>query len=144
MKSGFQLTFNRKILLIASFLLMGIIRAALLMLPFRCIATCMGKERFDSPAFISRQQSNKAIIISQVIAIASKHTPWKSECLVQALTAQVFLKIFKIPNTLYLGISKDDLNSLQAHAWLRCGELIITGAQVRNEFKEINKFSNCY
>ena len=55
-----------------------------------------------------------------------KHTPWESKCLVRALTAQKLLRRKKISSTLYLGC-KEENGKMVAHAWLRCGELFVTG-----------------
>lgn len=135
-------SFKRKILIAFIFFLTGIIRFSLLVVPFRYIAAIMGKEKTDSPAAVSAQSYSKARVIGRAVGSASRHTPWKSECLVQALAAQIVLRIFKIPNTLYLGISKDEYDKLIAHAWIRCGGMIVTGGSGREAFKVVAQYSN--
>ena len=73
-------------------------------------------------------------MLYEVITAISRYTPWKSLCMVQALTAQTILSIKRIPCTIYLGIAKDDQQKLQAHAWLMCGDFVVTGGDVRDEF----------
>ena len=73
---------------------------------------------------------------------ASKYTPWESKCLVKAITAQRMLKGYKIYSTIYLGINKDGENNMEAHAWLRCGSMYVTGGYEKEGFKEVAKFSN--
>ena len=46
-----------------------------------------------------------------------------------------------IPSTLYLGLAKDEECGLKAHAWLRTGPMIVTGAEVRQDYHVINSFS---
>ena len=47
----------------------------------------------------------------------------------------------QIQSTLYLGLAKDASQSLQAHAWLRCGEDIITGKAGHERFSVISSFA---
>ncbi|MFR7864375.1 MAG: lasso peptide biosynthesis B2 protein, partial [Streptococcus salivarius] len=63
-------------------------------------------------------------------------------CLVQALLVQHFLKRKGIATTLYLGVNKDKQDHLMAHAWVRCGEMIVTGQYEKDHFIEVAKFSN--
>lgn len=51
----------------------------------------------------------------------------KDKCLVRALTAQKLLSKKKIKTTLYLGCRPDENGNIDAHAWLRCGEVYVTG-----------------
>ena len=55
---------------------------------------------------------------------------------------QHFLKRHHIPTTIYLGVNKDDLNNMQAHAWIRCGEMIVTGQYEKDHFVQVANFSN--
>lgn len=61
----------------------------------------------------------------EVCRIADK-TLWESKCLVKALTARRLLAKHGIESTLYLGVGKED-GKMVAHAWLRCGEMYVTG-----------------
>ncbi len=71
--------------------------------------------------------------ISMKVNGICERTKWESKCLVRALTAQKLLKHYKVPTTLYLGVRKGEEGML-AHAWLRAGNFIVTGAN-RGEFK---------
>ena len=52
--------------------------------------------------------------------------PWKSECLVRALVARRMLLKRSFASTLYMGVRMEN-GELKAHAWLRCGDLYVTG-----------------
>ncbi|MGD8781902.1 MAG: lasso peptide biosynthesis B2 protein [Ignavibacteria bacterium] len=54
-------------------------------------------------------------------------------------TEKLILKKRNIPSTLYLGVKKDD-NKMEAHAWLRIGDKIITGKNVSEDFTVISYF----
>jgi hypothetical protein len=61
---------------------------------------------------------------------ASRIIVWKSVCLDQAMCGALLLQKYNIPYTLYLGVRKKESgNSLDAHAWIICGEKIILGGE---------------
>lgn len=137
----FHLSIRMKILICVSFLLMGIIRLLVLVVPFNRLTSLMGKEMLESPNTMDENAGEKAKKVGWAIDTMSHHTPWESKCLVTALTAQLILKILHIPSTLYLGVSKDDTKKMIAHAWLRSGENIITGANDKDQFQCVTYFS---
>jgi hypothetical protein len=61
---------------------------------------------------------------------------------VQALAAAALLRRRGTGATLYLGVAKTAgaPEGLSAHAWLRCGELVLTGAAERTLFTTIASF----
>ena len=48
-----------------------------------------------------------------------------------------------LPATLYLAVAQDKAapEKLAAHAWLRCGDSILTGAGVREQFTVVSAFA---
>ena len=138
----FKLTWREKLLLVEALLLTGIIRFAILFIPFNKLARLAGKHKEESSAII--RDEDKAITrkISWVVFVVSNKTPWESKCLVRALTAQIMLSARKVSSTLYLGVARDEEKKLIAHAWLRSGENIITGAYEMAEFTEVARFAN--
>jgi hypothetical protein len=53
------------------------------------------------------------------------------------------LKRRRIGATLYLGVAKDltKPQQLAAHAWLRCGDIILTGGANHKDFAVLSTFS---
>lgn len=137
-----NLAWREKLLLLETFLLTGIIRFVILFVPFKKLATLVGKYKEESSEMISDEDKVIARKISWVVFAVSNRTPWESKCLVRALTAQIMLSARKISSTLYLGVARDEEKKLIAHAWLRSGENIITGAHEKAEFTEVAKFAN--
>ena len=39
-------------------------------------------------------------------------------------------------------MNKSDLSGMRAHAWIRCGEMIITGQYEKENFIQVVSFSN--
>jgi len=72
------------------------------------------------------------------------HSPLEREKLdtmLQAMTGKVMLRRRGIPGTLYLGLAKDGDSALSAHAWLRCGERILSGGPTHDQFTVIAHFA---
>ncbi|AEB08804.1 lasso peptide biosynthesis B2 protein [Desulfobacca acetoxidans] len=131
---------ERGSLLEAAFWL-GIARLAILILPFRRIAPVLGRHMATSP-----EESGMAPValldrISWAVATASRHLPWDCRCLAQAIAGKAMLKRRGVSSTLYLGLAKEGEAQLQAHAWLRCGERILTGRRGMAGFTIIATFA---
>ena len=80
--------------------------------------------------------------IGKTIKQAIGNTPWESACLAQVLTAQRMLKKRDIPGVFYLGAKKDKEveEKMAAHAWLQCGESIITDERGHETFTVLSSF----
>ncbi|QFU74593.1 lasso peptide biosynthesis B2 protein [Halioglobus maricola] len=78
-------------------------------------------------------EQDEAARIGRMVARAAAHTPWPSLCLVQVLTTQRLMASRKLPGQFTFGAmlcgdrSAPD-RKLAAHAWLRCGDLVVSGA----------------
>jgi hypothetical protein len=79
--------------------------------------------------------------VSWAVATASRNLPWDCLCLAQAMAGKAMLKRRGIPSTLYLGLAKDGAAQSQGHAWLKCGEKILTGQQGVEVFTVIATFA---
>ena len=102
----------------------------------------MGKVKEESSEEVDINTYREARNVSEIVSIVSRHTPWESKCLVQALAAQKLLKEKEISTTLYLGVKKDKNNNMLAHAWLRCGRYYVTGGANKDGYAVVAKFSN--
>lgn len=100
-------------------------RLAVLVLPFRWIAIVLGP--------VNQETSNTGKIVDEdlarlgtVVTSVSRHTPWNSNCLAQAITGKLMLRRRGLPSTLYMGVFKEG-TTMEAHAWLRCGDQVLLG-----------------
>ena len=125
-----------------TFIYTGCARAFILFVPFNKLRKRMGKVKEESPEEVDINTYMEARNVSEIVSIVSRHTPWESKCLVQALTAQKLLKEKEISTTLYLGVKKDRDNNMLAHAWLRCGEYYVTGGANKDGYAVVAKFAN--
>lgn len=142
LKVFYKLGFKKQLMFIEAFILSGIYRFMVVYLPFKCVKKRLGEAKKESPQKESLEAYQMAKEIRSVVLLACKYTPWESKCLIRAMLVQHFLKRKKIATTIYLGVNKDDFNNMKAHAWIRCGEMIVTGEYEKKHFVQVAYFSN--
>jgi hypothetical protein len=132
-----------RVLLMEAFMLLGVARLAVLALPFKWLAVSLGRHMNESDPQISASDLHHARMVGQAVRSAANNTPWESVCLPQAVAAQWMLKRRHIAGTLYLGVAKDETKpkKLAAHAYIRCGNIILTGAPGHQQFTVVATFS---
>ena len=134
-------------LLLQLFLLLGAARLALRLLPFRRLARYLGPVQVETPLEIAPDALAQARRVGGAIARIAPYTPWTSNCFPQALAAKYWLGRRHIPTTLYLGVALTPCNPtgsaekpMSAHAWLRCGPLLVTGQQGHERYTVTARF----
>jgi hypothetical protein len=65
--------------------------------------------------------------VAAAIPRAAARVPWRSDCFVQALAAQDWLARRGIGSELHVGVRTDTRQGFAAHAWLRHGDITVTG-----------------
>lgn len=116
-------------------------RLAVWFVPFRRLATGLGDKMAESPAEDIEAQRAAAARIGWAVRALGRRLPWMSQCLVQAVAATWMLQRRRIPSTLYFGLAKDTGGELQAHAWVRSGTQVLTGAKGRHAFTVVATFA---
>jgi hypothetical protein len=73
----------------------------------------------------------EAALIGKSVRTAAARLPGTTTCLAQALAAGLLLGRRGIDSTLYLGVARNaaERDGFEAHAWLRSGSLVVTGAE---------------
>ena len=113
---------------------------ALHVVPFRWLAPALGQYRAESPYALPPEDIQRAQRIARIVGMASRHLPWTCTCLVQAIAGMQLLRGRGQSCTLYLGVAKDQAQQLCAHAWLRSGEVFVTGGHERHGFVVVGSF----
>lgn len=138
-----QLTNEEKKLFLEAYMMLGIMRAAILTISFKRLTRSLNHQKSKSTMLqLSDNEMETALLVGQIITRTAAHTPWESTCLVQSLTAQKMLQKRGIPGVFYLGAVKDEENKekMKAHAWSQCGETIITGGKGHEAFTVLSVF----
>lgn len=128
------------LLLIEAFGLYHGYQLIILLFPFSVYKKSLGKINEESPKDMDYRNKNVIDKIAWSVNAVGRHSPWKKKCLAKSITAQKMLKKRGFASTLYLGLKKAGDHSGEAHAWLRCGHIILTGGSIMNEFTEIARF----
>jgi len=138
-----KLSSEEKKLFLEAYITLGIMRASILTISFKRLTRSLEHlPKKDEIIMLNDNEISIATAIGQAINRVSVHTPWESACLVQSLTAQKMLQKRGIPGVFYLGAMKDEKSEakMKAHAWLQCGETIITGGEGYEEFTVLSVF----
>lgn len=132
-----------RMLLLEGFLFLGVARLGVLTLPFRWLAKTLGQHMREDQTPVPSVDLQMARLVGGAVRSAAGYTPWGSVCLPQAVAAKWMLKRRKIPGTVYLGVMKDETKpeKLAAHAWVRCGKIILTGAKGHQQYTVVSTFS---
>lgn len=121
----YRLSSAERRLVLEAAILMGLARMIVLTVPFRWVASVL--ERKSAEEKDEQTSGQKIKKVAWAVRRTSLYTPWRSNCLAQAIAAKYMLRRRRISNTLYMGMAKNPQGEFEAHAWLRSGETIITG-----------------
>ena len=133
------------VLLLRTYLLLIVMRGVIAVLPLRWITSRLGVPMLETPKVgVPADQLRFARRVNWAIHRVSPRTPTNSNCYPQALAARWLLRRKRIPTTFYYGAAFDEGGSaLEAHVWLRCGDLIITGGGAhRRRFAPLSWFAD--
>jgi len=81
------------------------------------------REHLGHPATIDVER------VSWAVTLAAHYVPWRSDCLIQVMAADRWLRRHGVCADFHLGVAKDVDGGLKAHAWLRYGNLTVTGGR---------------
>ena len=141
-----HMRFKLKCLFVANFILCGIARAFINLLPLKDLAPYFGAlhKNIIFSTILTRTQHNHAIKLRRSIALVAKYTPWDSNCLTQAMVAKFWCAYLNIPYVLYIGFTKDadKPSGYASHAWLTAGPVAITGEHSFSSFNVVSSYTS--
>jgi hypothetical protein len=120
---------GRFVLVLRVYVLLIVMRGLIAAVSLPWITRHLGTPMAETPTQgVPAGQLRYARRVGWAIRRAAPRTPTNSNCYPQALTAWWLLHRKRIPTTFYYGAAfDDDRSALQAHVWLRCGSLMVTG-----------------
>ncbi len=124
-------------------LLLGASRFVILIVPFRRLAFWLGKHEGIAPwiPLVDARAEARALSISRVVQMTARHTPWKSNCFPQAITARILLGLYGVPYSLFFGVNRNAEDvTLAAHAWVAAGRVRVTGGMSFDQFTVVGCF----
>lgn len=110
-------------------------------LPFRWVSAHLGTQGRESGTELSGLDRRRASEVAFFIRGVCRRLGWSPSCLVRATAAMVLLRRRDLEGTLYLGVAADEREGVRAHAWVRCGDMFVTGGQERHDYAVIGFFA---
>lgn len=110
---------------------------------FNVLTHRYGLEPADTDDEGEAENSETLRRIGWAIGRMARMVPWNSVCLDQALSAQRMLARRRMSGLLCLGVAKKEGENggLKAHAWVRCGSLVITGRAGHEAFTVVSRLT---
>ena len=126
---------------------LGVLRLAVVTLPFRWVAAVL--HLTPSPASDTAlvphgaegpgpgKEQDLARAVGWAVCAVGARTPWSSTCLVRSLAGYVMLRRRHLPSTVILGVAKGKAGELAAHSWLLFHDQLVTGGAGHERFRTI-------
>jgi Transglutaminase-like superfamily len=139
LRSFFRLRAGDRLLLLEAVILLPVARVLVHTVGFERFATRLGSHMAQSSDEDSTEAYATARRVRWAVETAARNLPFEVICLPQAIAGKLMLRRRGIASTLYLGVAYDP--ALKAHAWLRVGRVIVTGAKGRVGFSVVSTFA---
>lgn len=113
------------------------------LLPFRWVVRYLGQPGAMA-APLQPDMLPAAGRIAWAVQAVARRGPVTFTCLMQAVAAQRMLRRRNIPATVYLAMlagRQGSGNPLLAHAWVRCGDRVVTGQCDESQYRVIATFA---
>ena len=133
-----QLSTADKWLVMRAAFWLGVARLRLVVTPFGKLADQLASRTGEAtteahPDLVQR--------IGFAVNAAANNVPWRSDCFPKAIAARTLLKRAGLASTIHLGVQKDGEGDLAGHAWLTCGDTVVTGGEDIDRYTEMHRFS---
>ncbi|HVE74098.1 MAG TPA: lasso peptide biosynthesis B2 protein, partial [Mycobacteriales bacterium] len=132
---------SNRLLLLETAVCLALARLAVGAVPFRWLTRALRQRVGETPSQDAAATVAQGERVAWALERMRRHLPWRGPCLAQALAGKYMLRRRGIASTLYLGVAKDGKTQLEAHAWLRSGELVVAGGENLERFTVIGTFS---
>jgi len=120
--------------LLPAWVMMGLAALALRLVPVRRLAPLFGRG-IGAVGFVPLlppARRDRADAVRRTILLAARYAPFRSNCFPQALVAQAFCRLFRLPFAMHFGVrtgrtSEAERAQFAAHAWVVSGPVAISG-----------------
>jgi hypothetical protein len=119
----------------------GIARILIVFVPLKRFSFLLGTHMKVTPETAVPENMEILKAVGIAISRASRFVPWRCKCYEQAIAAKMILRGYGLETTLYYGIAKEQDKKLIAHAWVRCGDYIVTGRLGMKRFTVVGTFA---
>ena len=111
------------------------------LLPVKFYVSNFGKAQIQNSMSPIESQLKTITSIYKAVRRSTIYLPFGQKCLIEAIVAKKLLKQNSIDSTLYLGVARNGQKRLIAHAWLKCGDYIVTGRKGIENFAVVEYYT---
>jgi len=127
---------QRKVLLLEVLLALAVAAFRVKLMSFRKLALQLGRQGCQASQQLSAAQGKMALDTEWMMASLCRRLPIQPTCLMQAAAARSVLSRRGVPSTVFIGVAPPEKGRrVNAHAWLQCGERIVTGKAEAQKFQ---------
>ncbi|MDR2037519.1 MAG: lasso peptide biosynthesis B2 protein [Bacteroidales bacterium] len=101
----------------------------------------LGQSRLETDITTPSPHEKEQIIQVKAAIARCRHLVWSRKCLVESIAAKRMLHRRNIQSTIYMGVAKNDRGRMIAHAWLRSGNIWVSGGRNRQKYTIVGCFS---
>ena len=123
-----------KWLLLRAVVWLAIARLRLAVTPFQKLVEGLSEEQGSlepDPDLLQR--------VGFAVSAAAANVPWRSDCFPQTIAARSLLKGYGLASTVHLGVDRSGEDDLLGHAWLTCGDTVVTGGADLDRYTEVHR-----
>lgn len=122
--------------------LLGLARLQVLHRDFKLIAPTLGHHQGVARPIpeLSSHEMQRARQISRQIQWVARYCPWRANCFAQAITARWLCGFYRLPCLICFGLKKSTDGQVLAHAWVRAGDVAITGGDGFADYQLVASF----
>lgn len=127
--SFLKLNHSDRSTLLQTYLLLTLVRLGLWLFPFERLwkgLVKLGQLQTSSPAFLKTEAQRVRQVI-WAVNLSARFTPIGAKCLARALTTKVLLDRRQCPSEFKIGVAKNELGQLDAHAWIEVQNQVVMG-----------------
>ena len=117
---------------------LAVARVMLAAMPFRRLSARFSTEQDGASAEPDPELLDR---IGRAVSVAANHVPWRSDCFPQTIAARMLLKRHGYASTIHIGVERKGDDELIGHAWLTCGETVVTGGAELDRYTELHRLS---
>jgi hypothetical protein len=111
-------------------------RLMMLLMPFRKLAARLSA---DSGSATGEPPPELLRRVGVAVRVAAANVPWRADCFPQSIAGRMLLKHHGCSSTIHLGVDRVGKSDLIGHAWLTCGDTVITGGEDLDRYAEIHR-----
>ncbi|WP_435417984.1 lasso peptide biosynthesis B2 protein [Parerythrobacter aurantius] len=125
----------------AALVLLGFARLAIASLPLGTYRPWLGRPVAPdtTPRPASASADKRARAVGRAVRATASVTPWRADCLPQAMAAAALLRVLGVPYRLSIGWGDatpgPERQPMLAHAWLEAADRVVTGGPLQPDQK---------